>query len=56
MFTFLRGVFLAYITGGKSVFENVPQVGKSVRTFTAYIEKDSKNNKDIKRMKKKRKP
>lgn len=31
---FPPGVFLAYITGEKSVFDNVPQLGKDVTAFT----------------------
>jgi hypothetical protein len=42
---------LDYITGGKSVFVNLPQVGKELTTFTVQIEKGSKNNKGMKRMK-----
>jgi len=32
---FPREVVLVYLTGGKSVFENVPQVRKNLTSFTA---------------------
>ena len=33
MYKFSPGVYLAYITGGRSEFENMPQVTKYIRAF-----------------------